>query len=114
MLPQPLLILLLLLGITSPSFGADVFCEGKIGGTSYSLQSLSDATKGVDVTCQDWLGNTFYYRPCNFLQQVLCKTMNDPVPGACQKDTRRPPKYHDCGSTNAVAWFISSLSFGLF
>lgn len=79
-------------------------CQGQVGNYRYNLQQLSTATGGNDVTCQDQGGNTYYYRPCQALQQQACKTISDPTPAACQKDIRKIPQFHDSGSTAQVTW----------
>jgi len=79
-------------------------CTGTVGKFKYDLSGLSSATGGNDVTCQDKAGNTYYYRPCQPLKIQQCNTISDTSPAACQKDTRKVPLYHDCGSVNQVGW----------
>jgi len=85
-------------------------CKGTIGTSKYDLSGLQAATGGNDQTTKDADGNTYFYRPCQVLQQVECKSNEDPSPAACQKDTRKMAQFHDCGSTNSVTW--SSRSAG--
>jgi len=79
-------------------------CKGKVGSFVYDLTNLKAATGGNDVITQDVPGNTYYYRPCQVLQQTECQSDGDPSPAVCQKDTRKIPQYHDCGSFNQVSW----------
>jgi len=82
----------------------NTLCSGTIGKYKYNIEKLKEDTGGNDVTVKDENGNTYYYRPCQALQQANCQTITDPVPAACQKDTRITPQYHDCGSTTQYAW----------
>jgi len=79
-------------------------CTGSISTFQYNLAGLQSATGGNDQTCLDNEGNTYYYRPCSALQNEQCVTNTDATPAACQKDTRKIPQYHDCGSTSQVQW----------
>jgi len=80
-------------------------CKGTVGSFQYDLSGLALATGGVDQTCQDSGSNTYLYRPCKALQQTACQTTTDSTPAACQKDTRKIPQYHDCGSTAQIQWW---------
>jgi len=79
-------------------------CDGTVGSSKYSLKGLQGATGGKDITAQDQDGNTYFYRPCQVLEQELCQTIGDTKPAVCQKDTRKVAQYHDCGSTTQVSW----------
>src|SRR5689334_16876849 len=86
-------------------------CYGAVYSNFYNLQPLAAATGGRDQSCQDTAGNTYYYRPCQPLALQQCQTSTDPTPASCQKDTRKIPQYHDCGSTTQVLWYVFFLLF---
>jgi len=75
-----------------------------VNGNNYDLSNLANAVGNADQQIQDAKGNTYFYRPCNPLQQQGCATDSDPNPAVCQKDTRAQPEFHDCGSFTAVTW----------
>jgi len=83
-------------------------CKGRVGNFVYDLTGLKDATKGADQQTRDAGGNTYYYRPCQVLQETQCAIASDPSPAVCQKDTRKIPQFHDCGSMNQVSWSARS------
>jgi len=79
-------------------------CSGSIGSNFYNLQALAQATGG-DVQCQDTNGNAYFYNPCNPAGVTIsCGFYPDDPAAICQGDTRRPPRFHDLGSTNSVQW----------
>jgi len=80
-------------------------CQGQVGSIKYNLQPLSQATGGTDLSCPDQGGNTYYYRPCQPVAINCTDYTNDTSPAVCQKDSRKLPVYHDCGSTTQVQWF---------
>jgi len=80
----------------------DQACQGYVGGYFYDLANLSIATGGSDQTAVDVNQNTYYYRPCQPLTVVACQENGDMTPGGCQRDTRRPPQYHDLGSAKSA------------
>jgi len=102
-LPFVLIALLFFLHNTNGQANGGI-CGGMVGSFNYSLDGLSEATGGGDVTCQDSNGNTYYYRPCQVLQNELCQMLGDTAPAVCLKDTRKIPQYHDAGSTTQVSW----------
>jgi len=83
-------------------------CKGKVGNYQYDLTGLKDATGGKDQQTKDKDGNTYYYRPCQILEENQCQIPADPSPAVCQKDTRKIPQFHDCGSFNRVSWSARS------
>jgi hypothetical protein len=74
----------------------DKACRGTVGNFSYDLTKLATAIT-QDQTCLDNNQNTYFFLPCQVLKTSDCAN-TDPAPGACQKDTRRPPLFHDLGS----------------
>jgi hypothetical protein len=77
-------------------------CSGSIGSNNYNLQQLG-AAAGGDVQCLDTNGNTYFYNPCqNSGVTVTCTSSGNSA--VCQKDTRNPARFHDCGTTNSVKW----------
>jgi len=79
-------------------------CQGFVGGWRYSLEGLVRATGGRNQTASDPF-NTYYYRPCNVIDNPLCGTNpSDNKPAGCQRDSRKVPQYHDLGSASRVTW----------
>jgi hypothetical protein len=80
----------------------DAACKGNVGTYSYDITKLAAAVT-TDQTCIDANQNLYYFRPCRVLQNEDCKN-TEPSPGVCQRDTRRPPAYHDLGSITTAAF----------
>jgi len=78
-------------------------CEGQIGSSTYNLTQLA-LLFSSDATAIDQNNNVYYFRPCQVLTRTECQTLSDATPAMCQRDTRRPPQYHDCGDINSVTW----------
>ena len=64
-------------------------CSGTVEKYIYSLQGLSSATGGNDLTTSDFEGNLYYYRPCKPV--LRCQSLFDGLNGVCQKDNRLLP-----------------------
>jgi hypothetical protein len=75
-------------------------CKGKVGKYEYDLTPLAQKLGAVDLQTQDG-GNppqTYYYRVCGVVSNNFCQTVDDMTPAVCQKDTRIPAEFHDCGN----------------
>ena len=79
-------------------------CTGNVGDYEYDLTQLAQTIGGVDLQATDPAGNTYYYRVCGVVSNIFCQTVQDQTPAVCQKDTRAPAEYHDCGD-QSTAWF---------
>jgi uncharacterized membrane protein YgcG len=77
-------------------------CKGSVGTYNYDLSKLAQAVTTYQ-TCMDQNQNLYYFQPCQVLGLEDCKN-TEPSPGACQRDTRRPPQYHDLGSINTAVF----------
>jgi len=99
------LALLLLVGLLSLSVEGQIIesaCKGAVGTNNYDITRLAQAFT-VDQTCIDVGNNVYFYLPCQVLKTQDCQA-TEPSPGACQRDTRRPPLYHDLGSVNTASF----------
>jgi hypothetical protein len=75
-------------------------CRGKVGGYAYDLTPLAQKLGAVDLQTRDG-GNppqNYYYRVCGVVSNNFCQTVDDMTPAVCQKDTRIPAEFHDCGN----------------
>jgi hypothetical protein len=77
-------------------------CKSKLGNYTYDLTKLAQQVT-EDQTCTDTNQNLYYFLPCRVLTTSECAN-TEPSPGACQRDTRRPPLYHDLGSINTATF----------
>eukprot|EP01087_Luapelamoeba_hula_P015314 TRINITY_DN4560_c0_g1_i2.p1 TRINITY_DN4560_c0_g1~~TRINITY_DN4560_c0_g1_i2.p1 ORF type:complete len:292 (-),score=24.29 TRINITY_DN4560_c0_g1_i2:59-934(-) len=85
-------------------------CAGCIGSTCYDLSRLN-ALVGGPVSAIDPDKNTYYYQLCGAVSKATsfsCATPDNPYPAVCQQDTRFPPDYHNCGSTDKFSWSLRS------
>jgi hypothetical protein len=73
-------------------------CKGKVGNYNYDLTPLAQKLGAVDLQTQDTTGQVYYYRVCGVVSNNFCQTVDDMTPAVCQKDTRIPAEFHDCGN----------------
>jgi len=75
-------------------------CKGKVGNYNYDLTELAKKIGAVDLQTQDTNQppQTYYYRVCGVVSNNFCQTVDDMTPAVCQKDSRIPAEFHDCGN----------------
>eukprot|EP01087_Luapelamoeba_hula_P022535 TRINITY_DN80_c0_g1_i2.p1 TRINITY_DN80_c0_g1~~TRINITY_DN80_c0_g1_i2.p1 ORF type:complete len:261 (-),score=42.12 TRINITY_DN80_c0_g1_i2:90-872(-) len=81
---------------------ANTNCAGCVDGKCFDLKKLKDVVGG-EMSCRDPALNTYFYQVCGVSSQN-CRTAADQTPAICQRDTRMPPEYHDCGNANKFNW----------
>jgi hypothetical protein len=77
-------------------------CATTIGGFHYNLTDLAGYFSTADATTVDFNNNVYYFRPCQVLLNTNCQKAWDSTPAGCQRDTNRPPLYHDLGPVDSV------------
>jgi hypothetical protein len=77
---------------------------GNVGDYEYDLTELAQRIGGVDLQTTNPAGNTYYYRVCGIVSKTFCQTVDDLTPAVCQKDTRIPPEYRDCGGQSTASF----------
>jgi len=82
-------------------------CFVDVQGFVYNLTQLAQGFGEHDASCLDIDGNEYFYRPCQPVSRPECwagtweYTPSEP-PAVCQRDTRRVPQYHSCGSLDRM------------
>ena len=69
-----------------------------MGNANYDLTQLAQKIGAVDLQTQDSTGQSYYYRVCGVVSNNFCQTVDDMTPAVCQKDSRIPAEFHDCGN----------------
>lgn len=94
------LLFILLLPIVSSNNA----CSGSIQNYTYDLHNLAKATGYRNMMINDTNSDIYYYKPCYHLNNEYCNVLVDQLPAVCQKDHRKIPQMHDCGSTINPTW----------
>merc|ERR1712093_868519 len=81
-------------------------CRGKVGNYNYDLTQLAQKLGAVDLQTQDTNNppQTYYYRVCGVVSNNFCQTVDDMTPAVCQKDSRIPAEFHDCGNQKTATF----------
>src|SRR5690606_27762962 len=96
LLPALLVVVVVVMMLAGAASG-QTDCRGKVGNYAYDLTPLAQKLGAVDLQTQDTTGQTYYYRVCGVVSNNFCQTVDDMTPAVCQKDTRIPAEFHDCG-----------------
>jgi len=95
---QRLMAVLAVLALMVLAASAQADCKGKVGKYEYDLTALAAKIGAVDLQATDSSNQVYYYRVCGVVSSSFCQTVTDNTPAVCQKDSRIPAQYHDCGS----------------
>jgi hypothetical protein len=95
---QRLVAVLAVLALMVFAASAQADCKGKVGKFEYDLSPLAAKIGAVDLQATDNTNQVYFYRVCGVVSSSFCQTVTDNTPAVCQKDSRIPAQYHDCGS----------------